>query len=346
LEATIVLIGDAGQLAKGKHPVVDAVKRQIPFNNKTTVIYLGDNLYEKGFPFPLQSNYYSAKAPLDAQIHIADNSDAHVYLVPGNHDWDKGGRGGYQSILRAQAYIDSIGGDRVKMFPRNACPGPVAVNISNDIVLLMMDSEWWLHEYEKPGTASVCAYKTKEAVLAELTEIVKRNSNKLVLIALHHPLITHGPHGGNFTLRQHLFPLADAFKYFYLPLPVIGSAYTFVRKLFRNRQDLAHPLYQEVIRGIETAVRGHSNVVFLSGHEHTLQHIRENGLNFIVSGSGSKTSTVCRKANTLFASGKNGFGVLQLYKNGQLRLSFYSVKNKSVEQVYTGSVLEFNAVPL
>jgi len=40
IDARIVLIGDAGQLTNGHHPVVDAVKRLIPLDEKTTVLYL------------------------------------------------------------------------------------------------------------------------------------------------------------------------------------------------------------------------------------------------------------------------------------------------------------------
>ncbi|HEU4858578.1 MAG TPA: hypothetical protein VFT15_02035, partial [Chitinophagaceae bacterium] len=46
----IVLIGDAGELTNGRHPVVEAVKQFIKLDKKTTVLYLGDNLYDTGLP--------------------------------------------------------------------------------------------------------------------------------------------------------------------------------------------------------------------------------------------------------------------------------------------------------
>ena len=133
LQARIILIGDAGQLTNGKHPVVNAVKKNIPLTEKTTIIYLGDNLYRTGLPDNSLPTYAMAKAPLDSQIHIADNSKAKVYFVPGNHDWAVGSANGYESILREQSYIDYLGNENVKMFPRDACPGPVEVKITDDI---------------------------------------------------------------------------------------------------------------------------------------------------------------------------------------------------------------------
>ena len=69
IQATIVLIGDAGQLTNGHHPVVSAVKNNIPMNKKTSIVFLGDNLYKTGLPDNSLPTYDIAKAPLDSQIH-------------------------------------------------------------------------------------------------------------------------------------------------------------------------------------------------------------------------------------------------------------------------------------
>ena len=90
----IVLIGDAGQLTNGKHPVVDAVRNLIKLDKKTTVLFLGDNLYKAGLPNDQSSTYTYARAVLDSQLSVADGTPAKVYMIPGNHDWENGGRGG------------------------------------------------------------------------------------------------------------------------------------------------------------------------------------------------------------------------------------------------------------
>ena len=40
IQARIILIGDAGQLTNGRHPVVNAAKKMITFDKKTTVVFL------------------------------------------------------------------------------------------------------------------------------------------------------------------------------------------------------------------------------------------------------------------------------------------------------------------
>ena len=57
IDQRIILIGDAGQLTGGKHPIVDAVRRFIQLDKKTTIIFLGDNLYPKGLPDENSINY-------------------------------------------------------------------------------------------------------------------------------------------------------------------------------------------------------------------------------------------------------------------------------------------------
>ena len=45
LQARIVLIGDAGQLTKGRHFVVSAAKRNVIFDKKTTVAELPQDFF-------------------------------------------------------------------------------------------------------------------------------------------------------------------------------------------------------------------------------------------------------------------------------------------------------------
>ncbi|MBK5269740.1 MAG: hypothetical protein JJE22_01880, partial [Bacteroidia bacterium] len=62
----IVLIGDGGELTNGKHPVADAVRKIIPMDSRTTILYLGDNLYKHGLPDDQYLGYTEAKAVLDS----------------------------------------------------------------------------------------------------------------------------------------------------------------------------------------------------------------------------------------------------------------------------------------
>ena len=347
IQARIIMVGDAGKLTDGHQPVISAIQKHVPFDKKTTVIYLGDNLYKTGLPDNTLPTYDIAKAPLDSQIHIAGKSDVKVYFVPGNHDWANGTATGHESILRVQSYIDVLGNNNVKMLPRDGCPGPEEVKITDDVTMIMMDSQWWLHEEEKPGIESDCPFKTVPEVLTELEEILAKNSKKLVLFAFHHPLRSYGPHGGYFTLKQHIFPLTDLRPNLLIPLPIVGSAYPLTRAIFGTAQDLKHPLYQKMIHDVEEVTKGHPNLIYMSGHEHTLQLIKDSGYYYVVSGSGSKTNRVSKAKNSLFASEQTGFAVLNISKNKNVDIKFYGVKGVGApaEELYASHLLDFSKLP-
>ncbi len=342
VQHTILLIGDAGQLTGGRQLVVDAARKNVPLNKNTSIVYLGDNLYKTGLPDNALPTYDIAKAPLDSQIMIAGKSPVNVFFIPGNHDWANGGVNGYESILRVQNYIDVLGNKYVRQLPRDGCAGPEEVKINDDITLVIVDSQWWLHTNDKPGTESDCPYKTKTEVLVALDEIFAKNDRKLVIFAMHHPMRSYGQHGGYFTLKQHIFPFTDAVSKLYIPLPLIGSAYPLTRAVFGTAQDLKHPLYQEMIHAFEKAVKPYPNVIFVSGHEHTLQMIKDSTRNYIVSGSGSKSSRVSKSRNTLYASSSEGFVTLQVSTNKNVRASFFEVDGDSVTNAFTENILNFS----
>lgn len=184
LAQRIVLIGDAGQLTDGRHPVVDAVRTLIPLDTKTTILFLGDNLYKNGLPDVQASNYEQARAVLDSQVSVADNTPAKVYMIPGNHDWENGSQNGFDAIIRQQLYVDLLEKPNVKYFPEEGCPGPVEVKIDDNTVLILFDSQWWLHPYDKPEIESDCPCKTKDELVTQIKDLIVRNSKKLVLLGM------------------------------------------------------------------------------------------------------------------------------------------------------------------
>jgi hypothetical protein len=341
----IVLIGDAGALVHGQQPVINGVRQLIPLDSKTTVVFLGDNLYKEGLPDDQLPAYLKIRSALDTQVGLVNKTPAKAYFIPGNHDWDNGGAGGYDAVLRQQRYIDQIAKEAIQFYPKDGCPGPVKVDITEDVVLVMMDSQWWLHANDKPGIESDCAQKTKEEVLVELEDILAENDRKLVLFAAHHPFKSNGIHGGFFTWKQHLFPLTDLRKNLYIPLPLIGSIYPISRGVFGSRQDLPHPEYAEMIRKVTRVLKAHPYVVFLAGHEHTLQYFADSGYNYVVAGSGCISNRVEDGRTAEFVSSALGFATLDISLNKNVQLSFYTVSPDTFGLAFRKNILNFTKRP-
>lgn len=327
LARRIILIGDAGELHQdGHNPVIDAVKSRFDLQDaRNTVLYLGDNVYPYGMPDPTSSRYPLSKEILDYQVNLVRNTNTQAYFIPGNHDWEKSKPNGWETIINQQLYVDSLNLPNVNFLPKDGCPGPIEVALDKNITLVIMDTEWWLFPYAKPGPESSCDFKTKQDVLTELSDIVIRNRNKLVIFASHHPFRSYGIHGGYYTLKQHIFPLTDLKKGLYIPLPVVGSIYPLTRGVFGTPEDLPNPDYQELVSGVEAAFKSHGPAIFVAGHDHSLQFIKDKENYYIGSGSGAKETRVKKGPKSLYASNENGYAALEISKNGNITVQYYTV---------------------
>ncbi|RYG48087.1 MAG: metallophosphoesterase, partial [Chitinophagaceae bacterium] len=345
----IILVGDAGALIHGQASVLESIRKNVKLDTNTVVIFLGDNLYDAGLPDETYTSYSDVKAALDSQINLLRGTQAKGYMIPGNHDWENGKAGGYEAINRQQNYVDRYGEGSIEFFPKGGCPGPVEVSISDDVVLVMMDSQWWIHANNKPGVESDCENKTEDEVIGELEDILNRNYRKLVILTTHHPFKSNGPHGGYFTWKQHIFPFTEMREKLYIPLPVIGSAYPIARSVFGTPQDIKHPSYTNMINRISEAVRTHPHVIMAAGHEHALQLLKDSSYNYIISGSGCKTSRLSPGRKAEFTARSLGFVTLDVLKSKYVRANFYTMDKASPDSLklaYSNRILDYSTLPV
>ncbi len=349
IEQRMVIIGDAGDpgsVTNGKVVVLDAIRKMVPMDEKTTILFVGDNLYTNGLPCEGDVCYQPGVNALDSQAYLVKGTPAHAYFIPGNHDWANGKPEGYDNILRQGALINGIA-DNIKFYPEDGCPGPVDVKIGDNTVLIIMDSEWWLLRGQKPGVESDCGFKTEDEILAGIKDILDHNPQKLILFACHHTFKSTGVHSGYYGLKQHIFPFTDINKYLYIPMPVIGSIYPISRGVFGSPQDLKYPLYANMINRVEEVLKSHPYVVHLAGHEHNLQLISDSNYHYIVSGGGCKSQRVGHSKKTKYAVAQRGFAVLDILRNKDVKVTFYALnpQTNAPEVGYTGNLLNFSNFP-
>lgn len=340
---SVFLLGDAGEpVPNGKDPVLNALQtqlRQAP--RQSALIYLGDNLYPSGLPDADDLARPEAERRLTDQLDLMKTFAGRAFMIPGNHDWQQGRRQGWQRIKNQQTFVDTYTGRADVFYPKEGCPTPQEITLSDDLTLILLDTQWWLHPWEKPeqsGTTaddgadpSDCEVKTLEDMLTMVDEILDRNRSKRVIVAGHHPLYSHGEHGGHYTFTDHLFPLHE--RGVWIPLPVIGSIYPLYRSLIGNIQDIPNARYRQQRDGLMALLRQYPNVVYVNGHDHTLQHIVHDSLHCITSGSGSKNTPVGSKRDTRFAASKRGFARLDFFAD-TTRLVMYEGDNQAGRELY------------
>lgn len=325
IRARLLLIGDAGEPAPEREPVLTALRdtaSHLP--DRTWVVFLGDNAYEDGIPPADDPDRAEAERRLGAQLDVVRQSGARGLLIPGNHDWDRGGPEGLGNVLRMQEAVDRAGGDRIRWLPRDGCPGPVALDDAPGVRIVVLDTQWLFHDHERPGPAK-CGLGEAGDVGGELPHLLRGAGARPTVVLAHHPLRTQGHHGGFDTWDQHLFPLRAWKEWMWLPLPGLGSFYPLVWKpLHREDQDLDHPEYRSYVRAMTRATAGAPPLVWASGHEHSLEVLRggDAAAYLLVSGAGSasKVTAVGDGPDTLFALAGTGFMALDFLEDGRTLL--------------------------
>jgi hypothetical protein len=289
IDQRVILIGDSGSPSRLGEPVLDLLARRIRLlPDRTTVVFLGDIVYERGMPKPISegekpldtladavdvvlpdllASRQEAERQVRQQLAVMAGTTARALLVAGNHDWDQFEIGGWDRILALESFIRDESrsmGANVALTPSGACPGPVAVRVGTKATVIALDSQWWI-ETRKDGKPTVgrnptrCPWVTEETVRAQILAELERaaREGRYAIVAAHHPLESEGPHGGFVDFRTHLFPLRIIrhFIPFYMewiPIPVLGSAVVWLRQCCSpSVQDMSNKRNRHMRRMLE-----------------------------------------------------------------------------------------------
>ncbi len=333
---SLTLLGDVGDDTAKSSAVLQTVKKLLILDktSKKGVVFLGDNLYPNGLHKKESKYRKEDELRLNAQLDAVNIDDIDLVFIPGNHDWDRQGDEGFKKIQRQEKYIQNYIEKGNVFRPSHGCPGPDVVKLANGLVLVAIDTQWWLHKYERgSGEADECDVRNTDEFMVLFKDVLKKYRGQNIVVVGHHPLYSNGEHGGYFPAKDHLFPLLAANEKAYVPLPVLGSVYPLYRKFISHNQDIAHPVYQQMKNELVLAMNEYDNITYVAGHEHNLQYTQRGSLHHIVSGSGSKTTHLKMNGDLNFGAEKKGFSKLTYLKNGALWLEFYTEDDNGAMQL-------------
>ena len=332
IKHSFFLVGDGGNSPIGSETAtLKLLKTKLAEASKnSTLIFLGDNIYPAGMPKKEEKSRAFAAHQLNIQTSVASNFKGNTIFIPGNHDWYSEGLKGLE---RQENYITKrLGKD--SFLPANGCPIEKQ-NINDELVLILIDTEWFLTDWDQhPTMNDHCEIKSREDFFEAYESMIKKARGKTTVVAMHHPMFTNGPHGGQFSLKQQLFPLGGG-----IPLPIIGSLLNLVRKTSGlSNTDLQNKQYNALKKRIVTLSQENDQVIFVSGHEHSLQYLKQDNLPQIISGSGSKTSATRNIGPGLFSYGAEGYARLDILADGSAEVTFIASQDDKI--VFRTKVLE------
>jgi hypothetical protein len=351
LKHTMYLIGDAGNDSpESRAPVLEYLKTKLETESKnSSALFLGDNIYEYGMPPSEDSaDRKVAEYRITSQLETLDKFKGRPVFLPGNHDW----RGwGIKGLKRQEKFVDNYINEKrgVKnkedyenyFLPLDGCSGPEVIELNDNVVIIVIDSQWWLTDWDRDTKINDgCEIKNREQFRFIFENVVRKYRNKNVVFAMHHPPYTYGPHGGRFTIKQHIFPLTELNPDLWIPLPGLGSISALFRATIGSKQDMVNKHYRDLRAAVMAGAKKNGKFIFASGHEHALQFIENDGQEFIVSGSGSKNSPISLGRGSQFASPKLGYSTLNFYEGGETWVNYWEVTpdGKDVKLIFRKKV--------
>ena len=331
---TVFLIGDAGEPdPRLPATVLDSLTMHAASAGpRTTILFLGDNVYPAGTAPEIATNYADVLRRLDAQIRAVPSGATGIF-VPGNHDWADGGQGGFFGaataadglfIIRRQTALvpqrPKNPGATVMVSPPNGCPGPVVVDRER-VRLMLLDTQWWLHNYIVRDSASNdpetgCSTHTVGQVTQAIRDSLRTTRpGQAVIVAAHHPLMTGGPHGG------------------------YCGAFAIFRRWANTSQDLFGKNYTMMRDSVNAALASRPPLIFAAGHDHSLQVLEGRSSSYVlVSGAGSigKGECAARLRQSLYVGqATSGFMRLDFAAGDSVLLRVYRYDAHVQGEVYS-----------
>lgn len=295
-----------------------------------SVLYLGDLVNQNGVEKPMAE---ADAGRLRRLMHIADDNDqGQVYFLPGDQDWANSGENGRKSARLIEKFIEDELDYKGVFLPGKGCPGPKILDLNEQVRVVVINTQWWLHPYDRPEAPETdCKVLTEHDFWEEMESVIEDSDGKSLIFAGHHPVYSKGQYAGKRLLKKHLFPLTDKNPNLYIPLPIYGSFYAGYRQNVGTPADMANEKYKQFRYKLYSMLRDHQSLVYLSGHEYDLEaHILDGNFH-INSGSATRAEPLARSRRTLFKKSTVGYAKLVYYTNGSVDLAFYGKKKGNIQ---------------
>lgn len=338
-EQSFYLVGNGSEWAKEENlQNYQQLKDQLnKADSSDYLLFLGDNVGLRNGSSFSQKKMMKVQEQLDYYLKLLADFKGKTIFVPGDRDWNNGLRG----LQEQENYIKGSLNSAL-FLPKNGC-GIEKFNISNSIGLIVLDSQWYLENWNNhPKINEQCDLKNKEDIFEEIESQLNNFQNKTTLVVMHHPLFSNGVHGGQFDFNQQLYPFTNS----KIPLPFLGSFLNLIRSTSGlSPQDLQNYKYRNYASRIATLLENRNNVIVVSGHDRNLQFIRKGNVRQIISGSASRQQSAKAVGREDFSYGDKGFAKLAIQDKGVSTVEFFAFGENGVTSLLKKQVTDEKKIP-
>lgn len=294
-ESSIFITANTGE-AKDQ-TVLGLISKNGMANGTSTLLIVGNGLPRGGLSNP------QAEEVLNDQFMAFENFPGTILFTPGENGWDPEISNG---IGQLEKYIQK--NSRAKFKPDNVCPLS-KTDLSDNVVLITLDSQWYLENWDKyPYINDNCDIKNRTQFFVAFDELVKKNRDKTILVAVYHPVYTRSIQG------------------------LTAKTGGFRSQNFENVQ------YRGFRNRLTTIARQANNVIFVSGHDKNLQYLNPHGVPQIISGASGATQKVSKVKGNGFTANVIGYIRLDMYQNNKVVIHMITVENGTSSTVFSKTV--------
>lgn len=319
---SIYLIGDAGKDTL-PGPALLMLEKELEDHPESTVLFLGDNIYPAGLEGKDgKRKKRASEQKLLSQLERTNGHKGRVYWVPGNHDWKAGRWNGHWLVKEEARFVEEfydnssiINKDGRVFLPKNGLPGPEIESIKeHGFNVIAFDVQWWLQRqffHKVPTEGGLNKREMEDRFLIRLDSLINLSlaDSQLVILAAHHPMYSNGHHGAPKQPWRFILNWVPPFQLFGL----MGLNRALV-------QDMHQLRYKRIRKKILKILDSYKGIIYVSGHDHNLQYIKKQQNHFLISGAGSKRSSLSGdRYQASYMDDRNyGFMRLDLMDDGKM----------------------------
>jgi len=282
--------------------MLNAIGERAKQDTDATLLIIGNVLTEDGFPTEKAARE-KIKDRLDRLMTIWDGFNGNVILTPGQNEW---GEGAPDSIDDLESYLQD--NSKAEFWPNDGC-SLERETINDEVVLEMVDSQWFLEDWDDyPYINEKCEHKTRAEFLAEFKDDIKDSQGKTVVVAVYQPVMSNSQ------------------------ISVVEKMGGFTSSSYQNEQN-------RWFRGrLETIASQFEDVIFVSGKDRNLQYLQDDGIPQIISGAIGDTERARAPDEEHFASEKKGYAKLTVFKNGSSEVDLFALENGADKNLFTKDI--------
>ena len=327
VDHTFYIAGGFGNGGKNDTGMLQALKEATKKSGEnSTIIFTGDNVTNIDGVLSEDESY------LDAQLEAVKGFGGNVIFLPGSNEWKSADT---KRIEHYEKYIKDQDFKGVKPFPENVCPIEHKV-INDNLDLILIDSRWFIADWNRTKNINKKCEDiiTRRRFAEELEGYINDGQGKNIVIAMHHPIFSNGKYNGFKTFGQ-----------YFLPIPFLSPIIEEISDLAAfSPSQLSNRRYNQFRILLSSLAQKSERIVFVSGHEESLQYLAGGGVQQIISGSlGSRTATKRSKDEItavggglsykgVYTHGAKGFAKLTFYEDGSSGVQFLTADASGSDQ--------------